>query len=1321
MSRWSRAWRRADSVVDFTDEEKAGATPLEVIDQNEAKQRQDSGGFTADGHYAGPAMVDMNTPAPGGRPVTMPAAAAPKDVGWAVSNDEVNASIGAKPILPAQANVQPRQEPSGLDVAAAAFRESNLLSAAVDRWMNHPDATVPDVPGYSPFDNNSIAGFEQYANRFVDSGSPQQTQVIKERIASEQRDKQTIAQAGGAGMAASLAAGIVDPVSITLMIIPGLGEIGLTSRVGRIGAVVATNVAAGEVQQAALTQLKETTNYSDGIIPRIGANALLAGVLGTLATRVPKAEFKTLTEGADTAINPVVPTESTGGAAAVRGTTLEQESFATGGSWVAKADAKLPRWLASPTMRVMSSSPVVESRRLIQKIVDIGGGMLNKNKEGIATPTSVEMVSNQLINSREAQMIRAHDDAFAEHAAEAGANTLSKHDFGAEVLKALSNGDKHEIPQVAAVAKAVRPFFDADHEMLQKIAPDADYNMLTKTAESYAPRVWDNSKITADRTAFEQFLHNHFTNQPRTAEVPEATVTMAPAKLGEGTSKSFIDEFHEQNPEPSPVGFAGKRIGKANVDLSTDPFDPNKVHLEMLRADEMGKGQGSRALKKVLALADKHGVTVQLDAVPVGKGGPDAAKLMEFYREHGFKPPTEPSGPTTMVREGLNDRMKAVETARQEGPVDQLVKVSGQRVKLDAAIEKEKSAGLSDKLKELEAERAKLPTDAEINAAHEKEQAAAEKRIAKEHEASQPVETMKQPGVGPPKPLFREPAEVSAAVQDTIDNIQHATRGTADIGTGVRNPKSSKARVLDVTDEAARPWLSDDFEGTMKAYLRSMMPHIEMHRQFGSVTLDTELQQIGDAYRVKMAGAADDAAKDVLVKQRESDIQDLMLMRDRVLGQAGPKNNESIAVVRAAQIVRSMNYLRSLGGQIFSAIPDIGRVIARYGMTDTSTRIAQFLGNSDLRNMAKEDMQRLGTALDVVLHTREHSLEGAGNALATGDKLNKMAQGATAKFTKYSMIAHWDASIRLLSAQLEQDAIAKLVNGETISAFEKAKLAAHGIGDADIDAIRGQWNLHGSNENGLNRARTELWSDKEAAGKVEQAVQRAASTNAFFIGKGDVPAFADSQFGKFMFQFKGFVMGSVMRLALPLAQGLAHGDVKAANGLAMMLSLGGVRYYLKEKAAGREPDLSPRNLSAEMLMGSGVLTFLPDMYDPLAAIVHLPRFSKFQDHGWEETLGGPSMGEISILSKTISSMTGGHMNAQDMHKLRQLLPYQNMFYLNRLFNMVEGKTSDAFDLKNAAHRPALDYLNPTKDSEVEPRNPDPTHFLGIKSIPNSQI
>ena len=71
-----------------------------------------------------------------------------------------------------------------------------------------------------------------------------------------------------------------------------------------------------------------------------------------------------------------------------------------------------------------------------------------------------------------------------------------------------------------------------------------------------------------------------------------------------------------------------------------------------------------------------------------------------------------------------------------------------------------------------------------------------------------------------------------------------------------------------------------------------------------------------------------------------------------------------------------------------------------------------------------------------------------------------------------------------------------------------------------------------------------------------------------------------------------------------------------------------------------------------------------------------------------------------------------------MHRLRQLLPYNNMFYLNRAFNLLEGKTEDALDLKGAPHRDAADYFNPSKDTVWQDRPESKEHFLGIQSIPN---
>lgn len=980
------------------------------------------------------------------------------------------------PVLPqtvAPTPVQAGESPGALDVAKAAFRQYNIVGSV----LSHDNEAFPAAPNYDPYagDGAEIRGYEDYASRFANSQSPAQTQQIKNQISGELADKQTVARAGAAGYVASMAAGVVDPITLTSMFLPGLEEVGV-GRLARVGKIVATNVAAGEAQAAALASNQHTTAYTDGILPRVGANALLAGILGGIATRVPKPEMAALAERTTT--NLQQPISSTAGAAAVPTTTLADESIARGGQAIAKTVGQV-----SPVTRIMVNSQVVEARQLAQQLVD-PGFMLEKNLQGVATPTSVEMRVNQAENVRNSQLFQRFDAEFTDYKSQGG--ELSKPAFSDAVADAMRNSDAHEIPQVQKVAQFARPMFQADRKILSELGlmPEGE-NVVG--APSYFPRVYDQAAIMANRTDIEKRLTDWFTEHP---------------KLDEKTG---------------------------------------------------------------------------------------------------------------------------------------------------------------------------LPVD-------------------------------------------REPAEVKAAVYETLDRIQGTVRGTADIGQGVRNPAVLKARSLDVPDSVLRPYLSSDFEHVMTSYNHAVLPQVEMRRTFGSVDLEKEMQAVTDAYHAKINYAASDEAKAKLIKQQSADMSDLALLRDRVLNQTGPRGNESLNMVRAAQLVRSFNYLRMLGGQTLSAIPDVGRLVARYGLFNTSRRLAGFLTGLD-EGMSKADAQRMGTALDTVLHTRQHTLEGVGDELA-GSQLGQRMHNATAQFTKISGIASWDSMMRVMSSQLEQDALYRLVNKGNISALERGKLAAHGIGDAELPAIREQWAQHGSDENGLNRARTELWADKDAAARVEQAVQRAGSSNAFFVGKGDLPAFTNSEVGKAIVQFKSFAISSVNRLAIPLAQGLAHGDVMAANGLASMLTLGAFTYYVKELAAGRKPDLSPGNLILNAVQRSGVLTFIPDLYDPVAGALHLPRFAKFQDLNPLETLAGPTFGTGAALLETIRRLSKGDISAADIHKLRQLLPYNNLFYFTRLVNMLEGKAADAVGAKNAPRKNAADYLNPAQD-ESPKEHPDKQHLFGVNAIPNA--
>lgn len=63
------------------------------------------------------------------------------------------------------------------------------------------------------------------------------------------------------------------------------------------------------------------------------------------------------------------------------------------------------------------------------------------------------------------------------------------------------------------------------------------------------------------------------------------------------------------------------------------------LHLSAIASIEQGQGYASDALRKVLAVADKHGVPVELDVQPFGLDrGMTKTQLAAWYKRYGFKP-----------------------------------------------------------------------------------------------------------------------------------------------------------------------------------------------------------------------------------------------------------------------------------------------------------------------------------------------------------------------------------------------------------------------------------------------------------------------------------------------------------------------------------------------------------------------------------------------------------------------------------------------------------------------------------------------------------
>ena len=1042
-------------------------------------------------------------------------------------------AILARSGSPLQGLTQPTDIPEqetdvgALDVTAAALRQNNILSG-LPRMVSDAAASLEDPaadPDYDPLAESEIAGFERHAMRFVGSTSAAESGRIKERIREEERDRATIAQAGGAGLAASIAAGVIDPLTLASMAVPLLGA---GTRGARIAQGVVASATVDTAHEAMLHAEQELRTARDSVV-NIGAGALLTGALGTLATRVPKAEFEALKgeikAAADSAAPDFAPVESTAGAARVGyGTTLEDETIAKGGEWVAKSIGKI-----SPIGRIMTS-PSKRARILLQELADIPF-KLNKHLRGIVSPASAE---SEVLAARATQyrLIEATDAAWAGHRAAGG--TMKRGEFDEAVSGALIRDDVHADPAVAKVAKDYRAYFDGSRKELEAAG-------IFKNREKEALRRAQEAAV--EREYFEQSLALQRKNN--------AVRTRA------GNDELSLNEF----------------MGRAQAD------SPNPL---LSAAHKLNADRESGELLKRIELRD----------------GPAQPMLR---KQPSYRPRLYDHAKIRADRIGLQDALRAYFT--------------NSRIVADA--------------------------------------------------------------------------EVDGAIEATIDNIMGVMRGHAQIDDGFVVPAGPlQGRTLHVPDEVIEPWLVNDINQIMASYIRTVTPQLVLMRRFGDVELAQALSDVRDEHVAMRAAAKTNEAKDAITKRMEADLKDLQAMRDRLLGTHGVPADPDSFLVKTGRVFRTVNYLRLLGGQTLSSLPDAGRLVARHGLVRTGAKLARLMSSAEVRKLSADEAHRFGTALEYVLDTRADTLADIGNE-QVGSRMDKILRREANRFSRVTGMASWNSALKTIATALEQDSIVRAAKGGSLKGFDQAKLAELGLGEEMLERIGGELKKHGKDVEGLMRSNSQAWTDRQAAFAFESAIRKSADTVVLTKGVGDTPLFMSTEMGKTLFQFKSFGMAAVNRLLIPMSQGIAHGDIATVNGGLVMLTLGAFANAARDWAAGKEPATEPWRIAIEAFDRAGFTTFMAEPIDAISGTVGGPRFGRFTSQSPFESLTGPTFGTAEDIYKTIQGMFTEQgefapgVKANDVYRFRKLLPYQNLFYLRRVVNGIEGEFSEAIGAEGA--------------------------------------
>lgn len=386
----------------------------------------------------------------------------------------------------------------------AAFRIDNSVGSLI---ATMPFNQFEAVDGYNPFeDDNTLAGYEDYADAFIHSQSPLETSAIKQRIDRQIQDRTLLAEAGGAGFTSSLAMGVIDPINVAATFIPG----GLAVRGGSVartaGTLALSNAGAGVLSETALSATQETRTLTESAL-NVAFDATLGGVMGSAIQLVKNrgalaAKFRNDVIGEQQTQPQNIPNNIPGdrsiGAAEVFDTTLEQEAI-KGPSFVNRT------MNVSPVGRV-AQSPSKIARQVNQQLAE-NNFTYAKNEEGIASFGAVETAVRRFdaLVYKQVESTRDYYKQYKQAARTGGDTRMSHIEFSEAVGDAMRNGDQHAIPQVAEAARAIRPIVEQTKNHMVELGILREGVKVT-TAESYFPRIYKFDKILSDRSEFKKVI-----------------------------------------------------------------------------------------------------------------------------------------------------------------------------------------------------------------------------------------------------------------------------------------------------------------------------------------------------------------------------------------------------------------------------------------------------------------------------------------------------------------------------------------------------------------------------------------------------------------------------------------------------------------------------------------------------------------------------------------------------------------------------------------------------------------------------------------------
>jgi hypothetical protein len=937
------------------------------------------------------------------------------------------------------------------------------------------------------------------------------------------------------------------------------------------------------------------------------------------------------------------------GAKAVRDTTLAEETLKS-----ALGLEKAVR-LQDPVLRAVTS-PSIETRRVIQDLAETPL-YFEKNAAGVASPVAVT-TRIKMWDAPLARSISGMDDLFIRYRLgrdrrmgdvqrvalgdtfrrrEAG--VLDYPSFRKAVGEALRRGDASDIPEVAEAARLMRrEVFDPlkDKAIEAGLLPEG---VKPETAASYLTRVYDVPRIVAKRPEFEGRLVTWLRDLRdksgvRLREFEDATRKHESDVIQREAEHANTDGEYKAN----KAAWEAARFGVTAVER-----DLVAARRELREAVSAFDASAKRLEK--FSVAEREAALAEVDAAAVDGGAPAPgaapqrpatssakAKAREIAFNHRRIEARRGRAEERLAaaEASLSDLVKVRDAARLETYANsaKLVHVEGELRKARAALEKASKAFHNEKafagLEDIELrDVATQITDQVIGAS--------------------------------PARSFYEPVPL--------------TRGPL------------RERTLTISDYAIEAFLESDAEAVARIYTRTMAADVELATAFGRADLQDQLDKIASDYARLRVGVTDEGQLVKLDKRMRADLRDVAAVRDRIRGTFALPADPSGFIVRVGRVARNWNYLRLMGGMTLTSIPDAGRAVTVHGIERVvRDGLVPLVTNLRGFSLMAEEAKLAGTALDMVLDSRAMQLSEIWDDYGRLSKFERGLHALTNRYGVVSLMAPWNTAMKQFAAVVTQSRLLQISEAmanrvRSLNPKEAEYMAMLGIDGHMAERVAAQFGQHGELQaGGVRWANTAAWTDREAVDAFRAALVKDVDRIIATPGQ-DKPLWMSTELGKTIGQFKSFAFASTQRVTLAALQ---QRDAAALNGIMLSVGLGMLSYGASSAASGRETAADPLTWVGEGFDRSGVLFWMADVNNMGGKLFGLGGSSRYQSRSVSEALLGPTLGTgLDTTVRVVGSAGRGDWQASDTRALRRLVPWQNLFYLRRLFDQAEEGVNEA--------------------------------------------